>query len=239
MKKIIAITIILLLVQIQSTFAQNIFSGKVYYTVKLKTPELSDIDNQETKRKLSKLINGASNVEAVLLFNGTEAIYKMVDKIDNDANKTINLTKILGGNNDIFYYNYLTNELIKQTETLGEPFIVEIKKPNWKITQKTKIIGGYNCFMAVDKNSDNKNFTVTGWFTNQLPVNFGPKEYVGLPGLILEIETSSFIISTNRIFLNSKNNIKIKKPDKGKRVSNEEYKIILKKSVPALFSRNN
>jgi len=234
MKKTLAMILFLLITQIGDTFAQKVFSGKVYYTIKLKTPELSEINNQESKRKLSKLINDASDVEAILLFKGTEAVFKLVNKIDNDATKGANLTKILGGNNDIYYYNYLNNELIKYTESLGEPFIVEIKKPDWKITQKTKVIGGYVCHMAVDKNSKNKKSQDIAWFTNQLPVDFGPKGYVGLPGLILEIETSSFIISTNKIQLNQK--IKIKKPNKGRRVSSDEYYKILKKSTPFLFS---
>ena len=238
MKQYIIVYLLLLFFQIQDIIPQKIYSGKVFYTIKLKPQQIhniENIENLEAKRKISKLINNASNAEALLSFNGTEAIYKVIDKIDNEANNQINLTKILGGSNNIYYSNYLNNEFIKQTESLGESFIIEVKKPNWNIIQKTKIIGGYSCFMAVDLSSNNKKFTPIAWFTDQIPVNFGPKEYFGLPGLILEVETSSFIITSNKIILNTK--VKIKKPDNGKRVTQEEYSKILKKNLPVLFSK--
>jgi len=56
-----------------------------------------------------------------------------------------------------------------------------------------------------------------------IPVNFGPKEYFGLPGLILEVSYDQFFIKATSITLNPKEEIKIEKPNKGKRMTEKEY----------------
>nr|WP_136483013.1 GLPGLI family protein [Algibacter onchidii] len=123
----------------------------------------------------------------------------------------------------------------------------------WKITGETKQIGTYTCFKATaikdwadfdvsslrrapngeDSNSDiesNKEENdepmaeqVVAWYTMQIPVNQGPGDYWGLPGLILEINTANTTILCSKIVLNPKEKLAIKQPNRGKEVSKEEY----------------
>jgi len=68
-----------------------------------------------------------------------------------------------------------------------------------------------------------KEIEVTAWYTMQIPVNQGPGEYWGLPGLILEINADRTTILCSKIVLNPSEKEIIKAPSKGKEVTKEEY----------------
>ncbi|WP_255573033.1 GLPGLI family protein [Hanstruepera marina] len=70
--------------------------------------------------------------------------------------------------------------------------------------------------------------TVTAWYTPQIPVNNGPGEYWGLPGLILEVSAGRTTMLCSKIVLNPEEKDDIKKPSKGKEVTRAEYNQIVK-----------
>ena len=76
-----------------------------------------------------------------------------------------------------------------------------------------------------------KEIVVTAWYTPQIPVNQGPGEYWGLPGLILEVNADRTTILCSKIVLNPDEKETIKIPSKGKEVSREEYNEIMKKKI--------
>lgn len=76
-----------------------------------------------------------------------------------------------------------------------------------------------------------KEIVVTAWYTPQIPVNNGPGEYWGLPGLILEVNADRTTMLCTKIVLNPEDKEEIKKPSKGKVVSRAEYNDIIKKKM--------
>ncbi len=76
-----------------------------------------------------------------------------------------------------------------------------------------------------------KEIEIVAWYTMQIPVNQGPGEYWGLPGLILEINSGRTTILCSKIVLNPDEKTKIKAPSKGKEVTKEEYNAIVKKKT--------
>ncbi len=76
-----------------------------------------------------------------------------------------------------------------------------------------------------------KEITVTAWYTPQIPVNQGPGEYWGLPGLILEVNANRTTILCSKIVLNPDVKELIKVPAKGKEVTKLEYNDIMKKKI--------
>jgi GLPGLI family protein len=68
-----------------------------------------------------------------------------------------------------------------------------------------------------------KDLTITAWYTPEIPVNQGPENYWGLPGLILEINDGKTVILCSKIVLNPKEKTVIKAPVKGKVISQKEY----------------
>ena len=76
-----------------------------------------------------------------------------------------------------------------------------------------------------------KEVIVTAWYTPQIPINNGPGEFVGLPGLILELNFYRTTILCSKIILNPKEATAIKAPKKGKVVSRAEYNKIAKEKL--------
>ena len=76
-----------------------------------------------------------------------------------------------------------------------------------------------------------KEQTVTAWYTPQIPINQGPGEYWGLPGLILEVSSGRTTILCSKIVMNPGEKEEIKRPSKGKEVTQAEYSEIVKKKM--------
>ena len=76
-----------------------------------------------------------------------------------------------------------------------------------------------------------KEVIVTAWYTPQIPINQGPGEYWGLPGLILEVSADRTTILCSKIVMNPSEKDEIKAPTKGKEVTKEEYNKIMKKKM--------
>lgn len=82
---------------------------------------------------------------------------------------------------------------------------------------------------------------ITAWYTPEIPINQGPENYWGLPGLILEVNDGKTIILCSKIVLNSKEKVEIKAPTKGKKVTQEEFDETMKKKMEEMREmwRNN
>jgi GLPGLI family protein len=66
---------------------------------------------------------------------------------------------------------------------------------NWVITNEKREIGGFVCTKASAKyTADGHTFLYTAWYSEKIPINDGPFEYGGLPGLILEISVENLFI---------------------------------------------
>ena len=80
--------------------------------------------------------------------------------------------------------------------------------------------------------------TITAWYTPQIPVSTGPKDYYGLPGLILEINAGRTTMLCTEIVINPKNGIEIKEPRKGKKIDRKTYNAIVKEKSEEFREQN-
>jgi GLPGLI family protein len=64
---------------------------------------------------------------------------------------------------------------------------------------------------------------VTAWFTPQIPVQHGPGEYAGLPGLIMEVSEGNTTILLTEIKMNPEDREELKPETKGEVVTMQEY----------------
>jgi GLPGLI family protein len=76
-----------------------------------------------------------------------------------------------------------------------------------------------------------KEITVTAWYCPEIPVNQGPDEYWGLPGLIMEVNDGKTVIMCSKIVLNVKDKIEIKAPTGGDKVTQKEFDDIMMKKM--------
>ncbi|MBM6498738.1 GLPGLI family protein [Flavobacterium macrobrachii] len=213
------------------SFSQHTISGVVEYTVESLSSEITK-NIAKTSKNVSEqkaLLEIFSNEPAhfILEFNGNEAIYKNAkNEMQSDANKKPKpkFLEIVGGGNGIFYSNSIEKSTLTQKESFGELFLISSKFLDWELTSETKKIGNYTCFKAkyIAKN-DNKNLIDEVWYTPEIPVQFGPTKYIGLPGLVLEVIAGKVRFTATKIQLNSQQPIVIEKPNKGTKITEEEY----------------
>ena len=149
------------------------------------------------------------------------------------------------------YKSVKDSKFLQEQEFFGKQFLIdeELAKLDWKIEKETRKIGQYIAIKATavkkadldftafrprrgGDNAENENeeqpeeenlITVTAWYTPQIPVNQGPGEYWGLPGLILEVNEGRTTILCSKIVMNPGEKEDIKAPSKGKKVTKAEY----------------
>jgi len=129
------------------------------------------------------------------------------------------------------FYDFGKNEIIRQVEFMTRNFLVsdEIKSIAWKLTDKKIKVQDYNCMSAELIKGDK---TVTAYFTPEIPVSIGPDEFYGLPGLILvvEVDGETAFMATS-IDLTPPEEGNVSRPDNGKKVTQEEFNIIVAEKV--------
>ena len=92
--------------------------------------------------------------------------------------------------------------------------------------------GGLLSRIGIDENPE-----ITAWFTPEIPVSQGPSDYWGLPGLILEINDGRSSLLCSEIRLNQEAEEKIKRPSKGKKVTQSEYNTIMADKMEEMSER--
>ena len=73
-----------------------------------------------------------------------------------------------------------------------------------------------------------KQIPVVAYFTPEISYSYGPARYVGLPGLVLEVEVDNVIIYASKIILNKTEKIIIDIPKNGKLITENEFNELTK-----------
>jgi GLPGLI family protein len=182
-------------------------------------------------------------LEYQLIFNQTESLFSVVDKLPIYSNQVMQLAITWARGNSINYNNIQTKERLMQKDTYGKFFLVAL--PNiglqWNLTSENKKIGSYNCFRATtiktyETGQGKKTETVIAWYTPEIPFSHGPIDYEGLPGLIVELNFKQVNYVLKRIDFEPTKTFKIIKPNKGKPITLKEYeKWLIENSGPPDF----
>jgi GLPGLI family protein len=168
-----------------------------------------------------------SEINFELVFDKNQAVYMAIDRLDINESKA-NMAQIIFGAKNIYYLNSKSREFIIQMEAYGETFLIPINSWEWYVTNESKKIGKYTCYkatttMTVENSKGIFKHPVTAWFTNEIPVSFGPKGYYGLPGLILELHEGKQIHVAQNVKLSQDSDVTIAKPIKGLKMTQKEF----------------
>lgn len=222
------------LIGIYALTAQN--KGKVTYRIEaikdsIEKP-LENLENSEAKNTALQMFLDSQPVEGYLVFNDSVSIYNVEPNIDipgwNNGSDGLIITRskmniswsLAGGNST--YYNDMSRDFsITQNEIMG-PTVRVIQNPKeWTITEESKVIDGYTCFLAtIDKLNEKK---LKAWYTPEILVKHGPKGFNGLPGLILEIEDVIYLWKVIKIDFESPEADDIIEPVEGDLMTKEEF----------------
>jgi GLPGLI family protein len=181
---------------------------------------------------VNSFINTKDELTYLLYFNDNESIFFKSKKL-NLPNRKEKFLDLLAGNG-VHYANLKDKTILHQKEFGGELFLVQSNFFKWTLTQEIKVIQNYTCYKAIGiKTVENSEGIfkkkVVAWYAPSINVNFGPKEYSGLAGAILELNDSDLMYSVRKIELNSKKEIEIEKPKKGKKLTDVEFELMTKK----------
>lgn len=126
------------------------------------------------------------------------------------------------------YYDFEKNQKVEQIEYMTRFFLVqsEIESVAWKMSAEKKKILDYTCMGATVTLKDQE---IVAWFSPEIPVSLGPSIFGGLPGLILAVERNgetAYLATSVKLSLPSEESLV--KPNKGTKVTQEEFEAILK-----------
>lgn len=190
------------------------------------------------------LKNHYSNVNKLeydLKIKDNESIFELTDELRNgfEANNLKVATAL--SSRGIYYYNKLNGELIHQKEFTGNLFLVTLNNDvKWSYTNETKKIQNFNCYKATTiikfKSGDKMiEKEVTVWYCPEIPSSFGPKNYNGTPGLILELREAYVVFYVKKIEKESIS--RIEKPTKGISIKEDEYNKIVQEKTEEFLSQ--
>ncbi len=253
MKKLtLKISILAFIMASISISAQGI-KGQAYYQTKrnidlnLEGSEMSE----EQKNMINKRLKKQFERTYILTFEKEASTYILEETLDNPTSGSGGMQMVMiggPGSSGTLYKNTKTQNYSDEQDLFGKPFLIKDKlEPlDWKLEDESKIIGKYISFkaMAIREvenpdlrfgNQENETSTdsipptikrtITAWYTTDIPVNHGPGEYWGLPGLILELnDGDNMQYICNKIVMPTQNDIS--EPTKGKIVSQEEFEEI-------------
>tara|TARA_R110002074_G_scaffold392826_3_gene578640 strand:+ start:3196 stop:3921 length:726 start_codon:yes stop_codon:yes gene_type:complete len=217
-------------------FSQSNFEGQALYSVSTTPIDINILTDKELPESMKKLteslFNPKDDLNCILYFSKTESIFFKSKKLNN-PNKKKTITDILIGNGK-YYAEAKKKKILQQREFMGDLFLIESEFFNWTLTQEEKKIGKYTCYKAIGvRIIENSKGTfkkdVIAWYTPEIPTFFGPKNYCGLPGLIVSLKDGDLFFNLKKIKLNPKKKIKIKRPSKGKKMSLLEYELLMKR----------
>lgn len=201
------------------TYKSEIVS-QVIDTTKIKNDNIK----QMMMQTVDKMKRQMPYVTYKLKFAKDKSVFKRKKMMSVDH--TIDYDDIAGFSdaNGQFFTVINDNLGLRTFRSRNKEYIIKSNLPKWDIVSERKNILGYNCMKATTlKQLDNgDNIEVNAWFAKDLPFNFGPKEFAGLPGLILEIEERGMRFYATKVRLTDKD-YKIKFPDVDKSISKKEY----------------
>ena len=263
MTVIIRVIVVALAVVFTTAVGAQEFQGVATYKTQRKVDIKLDSTkiNSDLQAKMLEMMKKQFQKTFLLTFNKEASIYKQEEELDKpnvgmgDGIQFVSIGD--GGGSDVLYKNTKEERYAEQVDTYGKIFLVKdnIEKLNWKLGPETKYIGEYQCFKAtytkmvekpriafddevdLDKEPEMEERTVTAWYTPQIPVNNGPSNYQGLPGLILEIHDGKLTIICSKIVLNPEDKVEITEPTKGKEVNQEAYEKIMDKKAEEMMER--
>jgi GLPGLI family protein len=231
-------------------------------TTKSKSPEVDAM-----KAKLMEALSKGSQKEFTLEFTGKESSYTEVQQLAKPSvgdGMSISFSGN-GSASKTVYKDLQKQTLIKEDEIMGKEFLIVDQLPqyNWQLSQETKMIGNYTCYKATylpeltesqkeakakkeeEKEAgglfaqiEDKDRTITAWYTPDISVSNGPGEYQGLPGLILEVKELNTILLVTKIEINPESDLNIKKPKTGKEINQKDFDALAKKKYDERVKMN-
>jgi len=166
--------------------------------------------------------------KSTLKFNSDKGLYKFEEDAAQSNNNWL-ANHPLADLKNIVATDFKTETNTIQKSVYEATYLVKdsVRKINWKITDETRDIAGYECRRANAVIMDS--IYVVAYYSNQIAVSGGPESFAGLPGMILGLalpheNITWFATKVTEIAVPEK---ELLPPTKGKPVDNAALKKVL------------
>jgi GLPGLI family protein len=228
-------TFLLLLLLPFGLMAQSIEQGVITYEQVIKI-EFDRSRIPEGMGDMAKLIPKEQRFQKLLTFTSSQSSYVSKEKeeeVEEERGPGMHMRMMMERPDDQTFTDLKKTRVVEQKEFFGRTFLIkgEIEKLEWKITGEQKEILGHPCMKATAMKDTTE---VTAWFAPSIPTNFGPETMGGqLPGMVLEVSLREGKITLTAINIEAREVKKneIDEPKKGKEVTQEEYREIVRSKM--------
>jgi len=156
-----------------------------------------------------------------LTFDADKSIYKFDHK---DEKTKAPMWGNEGSEDNVWYNDYNSESFVQQKSVFGDTYLLTDSLINidWKMTNESREIAGFNCRKAVGKLFDS--VYVFAFYTDEIIVSGGPMSLHGLPGMIMGITIPRMFSSwvATKIEVNGVDITKINAPTKGRKKKAKE-----------------
>jgi len=166
--------------------------------------------------------------KSTLSFTKDKSLYKW-QKVEETMNNNWLSTDVLADLKNTIATNFDQQSSTTQKSVYEDTYLVKdsVRKINWKITDETREIAGYDCRRANAIIMDS--VYVVAYYSNQIAVSGGPESFTGLPGMILGLalpheNVTWFATKVTEVAVPEKDLVP---PTKGKPTDNKGLKAIL------------
>lgn len=200
--------------------AQFIMAGKVEYEKKVNMHKFIEDNSwtQEFKDRMPVYRTTYFN----LFFSDKESVYRAGKEVAEDKWK--NFWGMGNQEENVLYNNYQTASTTSSKQVFEKKFLLQDSLVNieWRITDETRTIAGFECRKAVGKMFDS--LYVVAFYTDQIVSSAGPEIYQGLPGLILGVAFPRYYTTwfATKVELITPTAGDMMPPSKGKKVTRNE-----------------
>jgi GLPGLI family protein len=222
---IIAFSSIMLHASAQTQFVTK---GRIEYERKLNQhkPMEDQADNvwyQQMLKVYPKFVNDIYE----LRFDGKHSMYKLVK--ENNDNKYIQGIKPSEADGVVQDLDAKTTST--RREIFENTYLIQdsLRNLEWRITDETREIAGFECRKAVTKICDS--VYVVAFYTDQIAVSSGPETFGGLPGMILGLAVPRLYTTwfATKVELSEPTPAQLTPAQKGKKVTWDQLQTELKK----------
>ncbi|UPS92486.1 GLPGLI family protein [Bizionia sp. M204] len=217
-----------------STAQQHETISTIHYKVKV----IDDLKNQNLdnsiKNRITAINKASQLIECRLQFNSKESVFYQVEKMALDTDPYYNMASIFI--RGLYYTSTQDSVKILNKNFSGINFniLMPFNKESWKIMNETKQIGDFTCYKAESLNSN-----ITAWFTNKIPVSYGPNGLTGLPGLILEATINrKLTFYASHIIIKDTSVKFIERPNSDKTIKEAEFLKMVGDKMADFFDKN-
>jgi GLPGLI family protein len=209
---------------------------------------LKHIENPEVRAYVEKQISTPLVRTSELVMNECAVLYKVnkePEKTDTVPSERIFSYSRQRNSVMAIYKNYADSTVLTQSSMDNKVYLLESPivsgtNEGWEITSEEQDILGYKCIKATKGTGEAQkigNMTVrshktVAWYCPDIPVDAGPENHSGLPGLILKVEVGEGLSAFTAISIEQIDSAtEIPKPEEGEKVSNEQFLAIVSEYI--------